>query len=157
MEKTTRIYFDTEFIEDGKTIDLISIGMVKDNGDSYYAVSEEFDWQKANDFVVKNVFPSLGNVSAKSRKVIKKEIIEFCNHDDLEFWAYYCSYDWVVLCQLFGTMMDLPKNFPMYCNDLKSFSYLNGIENQPAQEDNHNALDDAKWNKEYYDLLMGNG
>jgi hypothetical protein len=27
-----RFFLDTEFIEDGKTIDLVSIGMVKENG-----------------------------------------------------------------------------------------------------------------------------
>lgn len=29
------------------------------------------------------------------------------------------DYDWVVLCQLYGTMMDLPKGWPMYCRDVK--------------------------------------
>lgn len=36
-----------------------------------------------------------------------------------EFWGYYCDYDWVLFCSLFGTMMDLPKGFPMYCRDVK--------------------------------------
>lgn len=31
-----RIWFDTEFIEDGKTIDLISIGLVRDDGSELY-------------------------------------------------------------------------------------------------------------------------
>lgn len=44
-----------------------------------------------------------------------------------EFYGYYSDYDWVVFCQLFGTMMDLPKGFPMYCKDLKQ--YKNDIEN----------------------------
>lgn len=33
-----RICYDTEFIEDGRTIDLLSIGLVAANGDRYYAV-----------------------------------------------------------------------------------------------------------------------
>ena len=36
-----KIFFDTEFIEDGKTIDLISIGMVREDGETYYASSPE--------------------------------------------------------------------------------------------------------------------
>lgn len=36
-----------------------------------------------------------------------------------EFYAYFADYDWVVFCWLFGRMLDLPKNFPYYCRDLK--------------------------------------
>lgn len=35
------------------------------------------------------------------------------------FYGYYSDYDWVVFCWLFGSMMNLPKGFPMYCIDLK--------------------------------------
>lgn len=34
------IFYDTEFIENGATIDLISIGMVSSKGDEYYAVNQ---------------------------------------------------------------------------------------------------------------------
>jgi hypothetical protein len=34
-----KVYYDTEFIEDGRTIDLISIGMVAEDGREYYAVN----------------------------------------------------------------------------------------------------------------------
>jgi hypothetical protein len=36
-----------------------------------------------------------------------------------EFYGYYCDYDWVVFCWIFGKMNNLPKGFPMYCRDLK--------------------------------------
>ncbi len=35
------------------------------------------------------------------------------------FYGYYSDYDWVVFCSLFGTMMELPRGYPMYCIDLK--------------------------------------
>jgi hypothetical protein len=35
------------------------------------------------------------------------------------FYGYYSAYDWVALCWLFGKMIDLPKNFPSYCHDVK--------------------------------------
>lgn len=35
----TRYFYDTEFLEDGRTIDLISIGIVADDGREYYAVN----------------------------------------------------------------------------------------------------------------------
>lgn len=36
-----KIFYDTEFIEDGRTIDLISIGMVAEDGAEYYAVNAD--------------------------------------------------------------------------------------------------------------------
>ena len=46
-----KFWFDTEFIEDGRTIDLISIGMVAEDGRQYYAVSSEFDSNNASQWV----------------------------------------------------------------------------------------------------------
>jgi hypothetical protein len=39
----TKYFFDTEFDEDGKTIELISIGIKCADGREYYAVSREFE------------------------------------------------------------------------------------------------------------------
>jgi hypothetical protein len=50
-----RYWFDTEFIEDGKTIDLISIGIVAEDGRERYWESSEADHSKANDWVRENV------------------------------------------------------------------------------------------------------
>lgn len=36
-----RYFFDTEFHEDGQTIDLISIGIVAEDGREFYAVSRD--------------------------------------------------------------------------------------------------------------------
>ena len=41
-------FYDTEFIEDGQTIDLVSIGIVASDGREYYAVSTDADLSRAN-------------------------------------------------------------------------------------------------------------
>lgn len=147
-----KVFLDTEFIEDGKTIDLISIGMVKEDGSEYYAVSRDYDPEKANDWVKENVLTKLddkGGTLLRSRDQIMFEVLDFVGPDP-EFWAYYADYDWVVLCQLFGTMMDLPKGWPMYCRDLQQ-KIDEGWIKPPEPVNCHNALDDAKWNKLVYD------
>lgn len=55
----TRFWLDTEFIEDGSTIDLISIGIVSSDGREYYAQSCEYDPRKASDWVRENVLAHL--------------------------------------------------------------------------------------------------
>lgn len=53
--------YDTEFLEDGKTIDLISIGIVCEDGREYYAVNSDMDEKriKNDDWLCKNVVPHL--------------------------------------------------------------------------------------------------
>lgn len=153
-----KVFFDTEFIEDGKTIDLISIGLVCEDGIAYYAISSECDLNKASPWVQKNVLPYLNygnvvNADPIPRAVIASEIVRLVG-DKPEFWAYYADYDWVALCQLFGTMMDLPKGWPMYCRDVKQLCDSLGNPKLPKQiGGTHNALEDAKWARDAWKFL----
>jgi hypothetical protein len=63
-----RFWYDTEFLEDGETIELISIGIVAGDGREYYAVNADAPWGKikANDWLVRNVLPSLPMTGATS-------------------------------------------------------------------------------------------
>lgn len=166
-----KYFLDTEFIEDGKTIDLISIGIVAEDGREYYAISTEFKARKANQWVKDNVlvhlpkrdvYPGMPGYGPrdwdsarawKSRKQIAAEIVAFVGTAP-EFWGYYADYDWVVLCQLYGTMMDLPDGWPMYCRDLQQWRDQLGVQAlppEPAQE--HHALADARWNQQVWAYL----
>lgn len=184
-----RYWLDTEFIEDGKTIDLISIGIVAEDGREYYAVNRECDFHAASKWVLENVLNPMGLdregwidmpwemsprvqqefLACKPRKVIARDVALFlgCKDsekfryelkdevDSPEIWAYYADYDWVVFCQLFGTMMELPKGFPMYCRDIKQECDRLGNPELPKQEKGtHNALEDARWNKKAWQFLM---
>jgi hypothetical protein len=149
-----RIWFDTEFIEDGRTIDLISIGMVREDGQTYYAESKEADLSKASPWVAENVIPRLSG-NAIPRWQIASNLVEFAGLKP-EFWAYFGAYDWVALCQLFGTMMQLPKlqDWPMMCLDIKQLCVSVGDPQLPKQVNEHNALSDAMWTKEAWEFLM---
>jgi hypothetical protein len=121
-----RIWFDTEFIEDGKTIDLLSIGLVREDDKRLYMENGEADFRKASPWVRQNVFPYLmGGSSAYTRPEIAKEIREFAGNSP-EFWADFCAYDWVAICQLYGTMMQLPEGWPMFCLDVRQLIHAAG-------------------------------
>lgn len=149
----TRWFFDTEFAEDGRVIELISIGLVSDDGREYYAVSKEFDPERCNEWVRANVLPLLPPRDFggwKTRMEIATDIRELVLEDgsEPEFWAYFADYDWVVLCQLYGRMVDLPKGFPFWCRDLKQRMAGRGIKKEmmPSQSGaEHSALEDARW------------
>jgi len=153
-----RFYLNTEFIEYPRTIDLISIGLVAEDGREYYAISNEYDQRKASDWVMDNVFTKLPNKVGrykdqfKSLEQIRDDILEFVGDDRPEFWGYYCDYDWVVFCWLFGSMVDLPNNFPMQCNDL--IQWANQLVCYLYQEEaSHHALEDARWIRDSWNVL----
>lgn len=145
-----RIWFDTEFYENGRTIDLISIGMVREDGATYYAEVPDCYFICNNDpWLVANVQPHLGAADAprKQRREIAEDIIAFAGEEP-EFWGYYADYDWVVLCQLYGRMIDLPEGWPMFCRDIKQRCMDVGNPKLPLQDGGeHNALADALWNR----------
>ena len=144
----TRWYLDTEFNEDGRTIDLISIALVAEDDREYYAVPSAFDESRCNDFVRANVLPHLP-AERKDRATIAADVRELLLADGKpEIWAYFADYDWVVLCQLYGPMVSLPKGFPYWCRDLKQEMARLGVEKSalPQQESaEHDALNDARW------------
>lgn len=150
-----KYFLDTEFIEQPYTIQLISIGIVCEDGREYYAISSEFDESLANDWVKEHVISRLEPIERKPLKQIKQEILDFVIDKKPEFWGYYADYDWVAFCWIFGRMVDLPKHFPMYCRDIKQLAdELLNPRMSSFQKNEHNALSDAKWNQEYYDFLI---
>jgi hypothetical protein len=173
-----KYFFDTEFIESSerKTIDLISIGIVAEDGRKYYVISTEFDASLASEWVKENVLSKLpprpGSFNPaeasprivseskawKSRAQIKQELLNFVTPDEngIEFWAAWAAYDWVVFCWIFGDMIDLPDGYPYNCNDIIQWMNQLGLTRDflsPDPENAHNALVDAQWTKEAYDAL----
>ncbi|SDK79734.1 3'-5' exoribonuclease [Arthrobacter sp. ok362] len=163
-----RYFYDTEFHEDGTTIDLISIGIVAEDGREYYAVNKDADWDRIADhqWLMWNVIPHLPLMTDpawKPKAQIAREVKEFLlpahgprpTPDDPELWAWFCSYDHVVLAQLFGTMMDLPQGIPMYTNDVRSLVDWTGVERLPKQAGTeHDALADAQHVKTMYEDII---
>lgn len=75
----------------------------------------------------------------------------------LNYIGYYSAYDHVCLSQLFGKMINLPKHFPMYTNDLQQYLDYFGITltdlTIEENKNKHDALSDAKWNLNLYHAI----
>jgi len=147
-----RYFYDTEFIEDGVTIDLVSIGVVDEAGRQFYAVSTDFNPDKAIPWVRTNVLdklPSPADRAWKSRVRIREELLEFLTEpgEKIELWAWYAAYDHVALCQLWGAMPALPRALPRFTKDLRQRWDDLGNPTLPAAGDGvHDALVDARHN-----------
>jgi len=169
--------YDLEFLEDGRTIELISIGIVRDDGKEYYAVSAEATRGrllrriKKHQWLMENVVPSLPKAHGdwnlhmpkswlwdyrsplvKPRAVIAEQVRKFLLSGDSDpvLWADYGAYDHVALCQLWGRMIDLPDGIPMFTCDIQQEALRLGVrwdELSQQTAGHHNALEDARHNR----------
>ena len=172
--------YDFEFLEDGKTIDPISMGMVNmDTGSELYMVFNDFDTRRVsqNWWLMENVMtsidhekfivadfqgaPMVRDIYVTDKAAVSKAqgammLLDFVQGDnDIEWWNWYGAYDHVALCQLFGKMIDLPKGWPMYSNDIKQLHKEAEWCKMPQQPSGkHNALDDARFNVVRYNHIM---
>lgn len=164
------IYFiDTEFVEDGESIMPISVALVpldRDRRNLYLEFVHDEAKAEAHDFVRENVLPHLRGQEQYTREQAAEAITSYLglpmskaeSKVPLEFWAYYASYDWVLLCQIFGTMMGLPRGMPHLCFDLQQLWLLHagpaGAAKPPMPDNAHDALADAEWNRDFYEAMV---
>lgn len=163
-----RYYIDTEFYEDGRQVHLISIGIVCEDGRELYHENSEFDWSMVpkDHWIQSKVRPFLehgdGVRCSFTRAELRFAIQQFVfnGHGKPVFYGYYADYDWVVFCQLFGRMVDLPEGFPYYCRDLKQTMEELGLDgdwkkaNCPDPVNEHHALVDARWNMDLHKAIL---
>ncbi|MDQ2848531.1 MAG: polyadenylate-specific 3'-exoribonuclease AS [Actinomycetota bacterium] len=145
-----RYFYDCEFIEDGVTIDLVSIAVIAEDGREFYAVSTEFDQARAGDWVRRNVLDKLPPPSStvwRSRRQIREGLAAFLLAPGLpvELWAWFAAYDHVALAQLWGAMPALPKRIPRLTREIRQYWEAAGSPPLPQHTtDRHNALADAR-------------
>ncbi len=152
------VFHDTEFIENGSTIDLVSLGAVDDEGREFYAISTEFNPVTASPWVKDNVLDKLSPRSDPawmSRLEIRDRYYRWLTEpgDEINLWAYYAAYDHVAYAQLWGPMIRMPKDIPWQTDDLMTLWKLAGRPEKPPQPaDQHNALADARWSRQFYNV-----
>jgi hypothetical protein len=149
-----KYWIDTEFIERPYMIDLISIGVVAEDGREFYAESSEVDWSRASHWTLETVRPQLAGKGMR-REAIGYALRDFTDHDKHPvFWGYFPAYDWVGFCWLFGGMNDLPFSYPQLCLDIKQWAIELGDPELPHQQgQRHHALADARWTRLAWEFL----
>lgn len=156
-----RYFFDTEFIDLGESLLLISIGVVGENGREFYGIDRAAPKDRASKWVQDNVFTRLWsnidmNFQPESAIEIRDRLLRFVGNDsEPEFWAYYGAHDWVVLCNLMGGMMNMPRGWPMLYRELRTELNRAGLADlrDDGRADEHNALADAVWVKLAYSKI----
>lgn len=131
-----KLFFDTEFTGLHKDTTLISIGIVAENGQRFYAEFSDYDECQCDEWLKEIVLRHTilgGNDSFAARlgensnttvvlgdtADIRYELRDWLKQfDNVQFISDVCHYDFVLLIDIFGTAFDLPEGVSAVCYDI---------------------------------------
>ncbi len=157
-------FFDFEFVEDGGTdIMPISFGVTNLDGDHELYIEFQFDATRAkrHSFVDRVVLPLLEE-KPKDRMSWSEARAAIYSHfanarEPITLWAYFDSYDFVLLCLIMGGMLSLPQGWPHRSMDIAQlYHHLSHPEHlkPPKPIASHHALTDARWDRDFFNNMM---
>lgn len=164
-----KVFFDCEFTGLREDTELISIGFVASNWERLYIQFTDYDRDKLDSWVRRNVLSNLLNdeemqelggqlktVAYNLNKTYADNIIRawFAGFDNVELWSDVQPYDTWLLLKLLG--FKLPDNVNYIVRDLATALELKGVDPDSSRFDllgdsgGHNALIDAQQQLEIY-------
>ena len=182
--KKTKIFMDCEFTGLHQNTTLISIGMIDEDNNTFYAEFGDYDHFQVDNWIQKNVIENLrfhnyqGNKKGWCNTSFQKKIAEsygnkkhvadavqiwIANYGHVEMWSDCLAYDWVLFNQLWGHAFNIPKNIYYIPFDICTLFKIKGIDPDINREEfaglvdvpeKHNALWDAKVIKACYEKLV---
>lgn len=177
-----KVFFDSEFTGLKKDSDLISIGLVSENGEGLYIEFNDYRTELVDEWIMENVISNLLHKNLNQlddicenaiylkgdRKTATSLILNWFNtisskDEQIEIWSDCLSYDWVLFNDLFGGALSIPEKIYYIPFDICTLFKLKGIDPDINRENfvgikntenKHNALHDAMVIKMCYDKLM---
>ena len=160
-----KIFFDTEFTGLHAKTTLMSIGLVDENGRTFYAELDDYDKTQVDDWLEDNVVSNFTGENTMNMKQLKSALTEWLvAYDSVEIWSDCLAYDWVLFNSIFGTAFDIPKNVYYIPFDICTIMKLKGVDPDINREEyafggvlevaeKHNALWDAQVIRACYENL----
>lgn len=160
-----KVFFDTEFTGLHHNTTLMSIGMVAEDGRTFYAELTDYDKSQLDDWLEKNVVSNFTGEGRTNMLNLDKKIEAFLEpYDQVEMWSDCLAYDWVLFNRIWGHAFNLPKKIYYIPFDVCTFMKIRGIDPDINREDfafggkpevaqKHNALWDAQVIRACYENL----
>lgn len=134
-KEPTRVFFDTEFTGLHQSTTLISIGMVSDDGRTFYAELNDYDKTQVDGWIREHVIHNLKhrNTTAEfiatttrgdiemlgNREQVRNAIVDWLEpYEQVQLVSDVCHYDMVLFISLFGGAFDLPEKIAPVCVDV---------------------------------------
>jgi hypothetical protein len=143
----------------------MSIGMVAEDGRTFYAELTDYDKSQLDDWLEKNVVSNFTGEGRTNMLNLDKKIEAFLEpYDQVEMWSDCLAYDWVLFNRIWGHAFNLPKKIYYIPFDVCTFMKIRGIDPDINREDfafggkpevaqKHNALWDAQVIRACYENL----
>ena len=131
-----KIFFDTEFTGLHKDTTLISIGLIDENGRTFYGEFSDYDESQCDNWIRENVIKHLKwskegpvedfvNIYVNSweafgsKEYIKIVLSEWLSkYDEVELVSDCCHYDMVLFVDIFGDAWSIPDVVNPACHDI---------------------------------------
>lgn len=153
----TRIFFDTEFTGLHKDTTLISIGLIAEDGRTFYAEFNDYERSQVDEWIRDNVInhlimkaPEEGEQEYYSKSRFNKdipltkqwnlqmrgnkqevaaELKEWLEQfNQVEIWSDCLAYDWVLFNDIFGHAFNIPKNIYYIPFDICTLFKMKGVD-----------------------------
>lgn len=162
-----RIFFDTEFTGLHQNTTLISLGVVSDYGQAFYAEFTDYDVTQLDTWLEENVIANLGTSTIDklgldlvyvkgTREEIAQGFLDWLKNiydgSPIEVWSDCLAYDWMLLNELWGGALNKPEMIYYIPFDLCTLLLTKEIDPDTNRESlmtkkvkgvKHNALWDA--------------
>lgn len=173
----TKLFFDTEFTGLHKNTTLISIGIISEDGKTFYAELNDYDINQISDdkWILENVIDNLlygteyfdiaaDKVVYGNKKEVSYALKDWLQQfDEVEIWSDCLAYDWVLFNDLFEHAFNIPNNIYYIPFDICTLMKLKNVDPDISREEyidhypvgkKHNSLYDARIIKACYEKLM---
>ena len=164
MIKATKVFFDTEFTGLHQDTTLMSIGLVDEDGRTFYCELVDYDPSQVDGWIKDNVVANFTGENVGNMTYLKDSLTEWLSaYDSVEIWSDCLAYDWVLFNQIWGHAFDIPKNVYYIPFDICTLMKIKGVDPDINREEfamvikksaKHNALHDAAVIKACYERLM---
>jgi len=147
-----KVFMDSEFTGLHQGTTLVSLALVSEKGDVFYAEITDYDKSQCDDWLRENVVKHLVGESGMDRlhagfesnaeHTGKSLLFTTCaqnmlvtpltwwlkNLGDVEIWSDCLAYDWVLFCEIFGGAMEIPENVYYIPYDLCTLMKVRGVD-----------------------------
>lgn len=172
----TKIFFDAEFTGLHQNTTLISLGLVTETGETFYAEFTDYDLFQVDSWIQENVIANLlkyeedfslffgdSHTIRSDSEDVKSSLEAWLDRfGEVEMWGDCVAYDWVLFCGLFGGALNVPANIYYIPFDISTLFKVKGVDPDITREEfakpegegwKHNALWDALVIKACYEKL----
>jgi len=163
-----KVFFDLEFTGLKRNADIISAGFISESDEELYIEFNDYDVSKCDNWVWEHVIAKLTEKKKYNRKQALQKILDYFEgirkpEEQILLISDCLSYDWMLLNELWGGALKIPKYLYYIPIDLSTMFYVKGVDPDVNREvfagvegkyQKHNSLWDAKIIKLCFEKLI---